>query len=105
MLAAYSSKHPTYDPKNPSTATRFFDGVELAAKSASLTSHDEEVMQHALSYLDHQTARKWGLLEGGHEPYSFEKWHEAVMSILSKSSKYDLGSMERLEELVHEAQK
>jgi hypothetical protein len=105
MLAAYSGKHPTYDPKNPSTVTRFFDGVELAAKSASLTSHDEEVVQHALSYLDHQTARKWGLLEGGHELYSFTKWHDAVMCILPKSSRYDLGSMARLEELVHDAQK
>ena len=68
MPAAYSGKHPTYNPKDPSTAMRFSDSIELAAKSANLASHNKEVVQHALSYLDHQTARKWGLLEGGHEP-------------------------------------
>ena len=105
MPTAYSGKHPTYDSKDPSTATRFFDGVELAAKSASLIGHDEEVVKHALSYLDHQTARKWGLLEGGHEPYNLAKWREEVMKILPKASRYDLGSMSRLEELVREAHK
>ncbi|RXW12635.1 hypothetical protein EST38_g13219 [Candolleomyces aberdarensis] len=103
MPAAYSGKHPTYDPANPATATRFFDGVELAAKVAGLTDHDEEVVEHALTYLDTQTARLWSRLEGGSAPFSFEKWRKAVMKILPKASRYDVGSMARLDDLCRKA--
>ncbi|RXW11152.1 hypothetical protein EST38_g14703, partial [Candolleomyces aberdarensis] len=105
MPAAYSGKHPNYDPKNPSTATRFFDGVALAAETAGLKGQDEEIVRNALSYLDPQTARKWGLLKGGYEPFDFDTWRKAVMQILPKSSRYDLGSMARLEELCRDAKK
>ncbi|RXW13014.1 hypothetical protein EST38_g12839 [Candolleomyces aberdarensis] len=99
MLAAYSGKHPTYDPANPATATRFFDGVELAAKVAGLTDHDKEVVEHALMYFDTQTARLWSCLESGSAPFNFEKWQKAVMKILPKASRFDVGSMARLDDL------
>ncbi|KAJ2931782.1 hypothetical protein H1R20_g5310, partial [Candolleomyces eurysporus] len=105
MPAAYSGKHPNYDSKDPSTATRFFDGVALAAETAGLKGHDEEIVKNALSYLDSQTARKWGLLKGGHDPYDFELWRKSVMQILPKSSRYDLGSMARLEDICRDAKK
>ncbi|RXW20387.1 hypothetical protein EST38_g5467 [Candolleomyces aberdarensis] len=44
MPAAYSGKHPNYDPKNPSTATRFFDGVALAAETAGLKGQDKQAV-------------------------------------------------------------
>ncbi|KAJ2921443.1 hypothetical protein H1R20_g15651, partial [Candolleomyces eurysporus] len=55
MPAVYSGKHPNYDSKDPSTVTRFFDGVALAAETAGLKGHDEEIVKNALSYLDSQT--------------------------------------------------
>ncbi|RXW13787.1 hypothetical protein EST38_g12067 [Candolleomyces aberdarensis] len=103
MPAAYSGKHPTYDLANPATATRFFDGVELAAKVAGLTDHDEEVVEHALTYLKPQTARLWKRLEGGSAPFNFAKWRKAVMKILPKASRYDVGSMARLDDLCRKA--
>ncbi|KAJ2932118.1 hypothetical protein H1R20_g4999, partial [Candolleomyces eurysporus] len=103
MPAAYSGKHPIYDAANPSTATRFFEGVELAAKVAGLSGQDEEIVMHALSYLDTQTARLWSRLEGGFEPYNFENWRKAVMKILPKASRFDVGSMARLDDLCRKA--
>ncbi|KAJ2928989.1 hypothetical protein H1R20_g8106, partial [Candolleomyces eurysporus] len=103
MPAAYSGKHPIYDAANPSTATRFFEGVELAAKVAGLNGQDEEIVTHALSYLDTQTARLWSRLEGGFEPYNFENWRKAVMKILPKASRFDVGSMARLDDLCRKA--
>lgn len=99
MPAAYSGKHPTYDPADPSTATRFFDGVEMAAQAAGLSGQDEEIIKNALSYLDTATARMWGRLRGGKEPFNLAEWRKAVLQILPKTSRYDVGSMARLDDL------
>ena len=103
MPAAYSGKHPMYDPANPSTATRFFDGVEMAAQVAGLTGQDEEIVKNALSYLDTPTSRMWGRLKGGYDPYNFKEWRKAVMGILPKASRFDVGSMARLDDICRKA--
>ncbi|KAJ2920465.1 hypothetical protein H1R20_g16629, partial [Candolleomyces eurysporus] len=97
-------KHPIYNAANPSTATRFFEGVELAAKVAGLSGHNKEIVTHALSHLDTQTARFWSRLEGGCTPYNFENWRKVVMNILPKASRFDVGSMARLDDLCRKAQ-
>ncbi|KAJ2934246.1 hypothetical protein H1R20_g2852, partial [Candolleomyces eurysporus] len=105
MPAAYSGKHPNYDSKDPLTATRFFDGVALAAETAGLKGQDKEIVKNALSYLDSQTAQKWGLLKGGHDPYDFKRWRKLVMQILPKSSRHDLGSMAHMEDICCDTKK
>ena len=103
MPAAWTGKHPTFDPNDPSTATRFFEGVDMAAHNAGVSNNDEEIVKNALSYLDTRTARMWSHLTGGSEPYNYTEWKKAVMKILPKDSRYDVGSMARLDTLCRKA--
>jgi hypothetical protein len=56
MPGAWTGKHPTYDADDPSTATWFFEGVEMAVQNAGLMEDDKEIVTNALSYLKVDTA-------------------------------------------------
>jgi hypothetical protein len=71
----------------------------MAARNAGLIEDDKEIVTNALSYLKTDTARLWKQLPGGHQPYDFAQWRREVMRILPKGSRYDVGSMSRLDAL------
>jgi len=105
MPTSWSGKHPTFDPEKQASAEKFFREVEMAAEQAGILDKPEEVIAHALSYLDDKVKRKWERLPGAKDPKDFDTWRKAVLKTLPKSSRYELGSMERLEELVRDARR
>ncbi|KAF5331557.1 hypothetical protein D9611_007601 [Ephemerocybe angulata] len=101
MPAPYGQNHPTYDPEEPSSATRFFDEVEMAATEAGITDEPATVIRWALSYLPEAIKKHWAQLTmDGATQRTYAQWRAEVMKILPRRVQEEAGSLVRLDALV-----